>query len=423
MLKPEDNELLVRIGPGTAMGNLFRRFWTPIMVAEEIAEPDGPPVKVDVLGEKLVAFRDSNGRIGLLDAYCTHRRANLFWGRNEECGLRCAYHGWKFDVDGNCVDVPNAPEGGRIKRNMHTKAYPTLEQGGLVWAYLGPPEKMPKPPMAEIFNAPESHRVIRKIVVRGNWAQLAEGDIDSSHVSFLHSDSVSALNNARRSGLQILQDKSPRWFVRQTDYGLMLAAQRDAGPEHYSWRVNQWLMPQATMVAAHADTPILAQVRTPIDDEHTILFRVFAHPTRPLTEEERASTNNGVFFPDLIPGTFFPAENSDNNYRIDRARQKAGSFTGIRSIVAQDLAVTQDQGGIIVDRSRERLTSSDTAIVTWRRRMLDAAKALRDGQEPPEAQRPESYRVRPIEVVLPRGVDIGEGARQEMLGAPLGEAA
>ena len=421
MLRPEDNELLVRVGPGTGMGELFRRFWVPVMVSEEVADRDGTPVRVNALGEKLVAFRDTNGKLGLLDAYCPHRRANLFWGRNEECGLRCVYHGWKFDVDGNCLDVPNATNGDAMKHTVKTKSYPVREQGGLVWAYLGPRGAVPKMPAAEVFNAPPQQRYISKMVVRGNWAQLMEGDVDSSHVSFLHSDTVRAVET--RVGATILQDKRPHWMTKATDYGLMLAARRSAGDDRYSWRVNHWLMPFTTLVAALPDTPILAQVRVPIDDETSMLFRVLTHPTRPLSEAELASTRDGVFFPEMIPHTFTPKENMGNDYLIDRKAQKAGSFTGIKSIPAQDLAVTQDQDGPIMDRSREMLTTADVAIVALRKRVLTAAKELLEGREPAEPQRPESYCVRPIEVILPRDVEIEVGAEELMRGAPIGEAA
>jgi phthalate 4,5-dioxygenase oxygenase subunit len=409
MMKPEDNELLVRVGPGTGMGELFRRFWLPVMLADEIAKADGPPVRVNVLGEKLVAFRDTKGRIGLLDAYCTHRRANLFWGRNEECGLRCVYHGWKFDVDGNCVDLPNAPDGDRLKQNMGTRAFPTIERGGMVWAYLGPRELMPEPPATEVFDAPASHRFIRKIVARGNWLQFMEGDIDSSHVSFLHSN----LDNTPLPGSRVTpfayQDKSPRWTIKPTDYGLMLAAQRNAGPEKYSWRINQWLLPFATLIAAPRETPFITNVRIPIDDEHSMQFRIWTHPDRPLTEQELETANAGVLFPEMIPGTFETRENASNDYLIDRENQKTGTYTGIKGIPSQDLAVTQDQGGgPIADRSRERLTSSDTAIVFMRKRLLDSVKALMQGHEPPEAKNSAAYKVRPIDTVLPHGIDVQE---------------
>ena len=146
MLPPKENELITRVGPGTPMGNAMRRYWIPACLSWEIAEPDCPPVRVKLLGEDLVAFRDSEGRIGLVDEFCPHRRVSLYFGRNEECGLRCVYHGWKFDVEGNCVDQLNEPPENQFKQHIHLTAYPTVELGGLVWAYLGPADKMPPPP-------------------------------------------------------------------------------------------------------------------------------------------------------------------------------------------------------------------------------------------------------------------------------------
>ena len=412
MMKPEDNELLVRVGPGTPMGNLFRRFWLPIMLISEVATPDGDPVRVRVLGEEFVAFRESDGRLGLLDAYCTHRRAHLFWGRNEKCGLRCVYHGWKFDVDGNCVDLPNAPDGERIKGNMKTRAYPTMEKGGMIWAFFGPEALRPQPPSAEVFEAPDSHRHIIKMVAEGNYLQFAEGDIDSSHVSFLHSTLDSKPPPGSRITPFAFQDRSPRWTVKPTDYGLMLAAQRDAGPDDYSWRINQWLLPFATMIAAPEDAPFTTNIRVPIDDEHSMQFRVWTHPDRPLTVAEQSNARAGVIFPELIPGTFETAANRSNNYLINRDEQRHRTFTGIKAIPVQDLAVTQEQGpGPIADRSLEKLTSSDIAIVAMRKRMLDSVKALMNGVEPLEARNGQAYRVRPIDTILPRGVTVEEGTR------------
>ena len=218
MLSPEDNERLVRTAKGTPMGELFRRFWAPALLGSELPTPDCPPVRVNILNEQLVAFRDSEGRVGLLDAFCPHRRANLFWGRNEDCGLRCVYHGWKFDVHGECVDVPNVPEGDKIKGAMRTTAYPTIERGGIIWAYLGPPELRPVPSAAEVFDLPPDQIFVQKIILRGNWLQFVEGDIDSSHVSFLHSSTDLDTSGARLSPL-VFADKSPVWNVRKTDYG------------------------------------------------------------------------------------------------------------------------------------------------------------------------------------------------------------
>jgi phthalate 4,5-dioxygenase oxygenase subunit len=418
MLSVEENEILTRVGPGTPMGELFRRFWTPVMLASELPVADGSPVRVDVLGENLVAFRASDGRIGLLDAYCPHRRANLFWGRNEADGLRCVYHGWKFDVTGQCTDLPNCPEGVTLKDRVQTRAYPTLERGGLVFAYLGPAAHQPEFPAIELFGSAPASRHVTKIVARGNWLQFQEGDIDSSHVAFLHSALGSRPLDGSRSTAHTFADKTPRWFIDETDYGLMFSAQRSAGPDRFHWRVNQYLMPYATLIAAVPGSPILAQIRVPIDDEHSILFRYFAHPDRALNESELAMFNGGVTVPEMLPGTFEMVENAGNAYRIDRERQRTESFTGIRSIVAQDLAVSQDQGGgTRLDRSREYLVSSDRAIIALRKRLLASAKALGAGVEPPEARKPKAYAVRSGDFTLPRDIAVAEGASEILIAA------
>jgi phenylpropionate dioxygenase-like ring-hydroxylating dioxygenase large terminal subunit len=420
MLSHADNELLTKVGPGTPMGALFRRFWAPIALASEVGGPDAPPVRVTALGEKLVLFRDTAGVLGLLAAYCPHRRANLFWGRNEEHGLRCVYHGWKFDATGQCVDMPNCPEGATLKDRVRTQAYPAIERGGLIWAYLGPPEHQPEFPANELFESTPERRHLTKIAARGNWLQFQEGDIDSSHVSFLHS----SLGNKPLAGVPVnpntYLDTQPRWFVSETAYGMQLAAQRDAGPDQYQWRVNQYLMPYATMIATIPGRPILAQVRLPVDDENAVLFRYIAHPERALTEAELSLFNGGVTVPAMIPGTFTTVENVDNDYLIDRERQRTESFTGITSIVAQDLAVVQDQGGgTTMDRSLEYLTSGDRAIIALRKRLLSAIKALQNGVEPPEARNPQAYRVRPGDFMLPRDVDLERGGKDILRPSPL----
>jgi len=276
MLSVEDNETLVRVGPGTPMGELFRRFWTPVMLADEVKEPDGPPVRVHVLGEKFVAFRDSNGKIGLLDAYCPHRRANLFWGRNEECGLRCAYHGWKFDVDGRCVDAPNDVKGEALKKRVKTRSVPTVEHGELVWGYFGPPDKKPEFPLFDLFDGPSTKRKTIKTFTQANWLQGMEGDVDSSHVQFLHSRIDGGPNVGVRMDPKAMADRSPVWVTRDTEYGLMLAARRNYDDANYYWRINQWLMPYCTLVAGPEDKPYTGQLRVPVDDRMTMLFRVYA---------------------------------------------------------------------------------------------------------------------------------------------------
>ena len=186
MLSEADNQRLTQVGPGTPMGNLFRRYWIPCAMSEELPEPDCPPVRVRLLGEDLIAFRDSEGKVGLVSAYCPHRRAPMFFGRNEECGLRCVYHGWKFDRSGACVDMPSEPPDSLFKTKVHITAYPTHEAGGIVWAYLGPPELRPAPPDYEFCRVPSEQLLMSKHLQRCNWVQALEGGLDSVHATILH---------------------------------------------------------------------------------------------------------------------------------------------------------------------------------------------------------------------------------------------
>ena len=423
MLTPEENEFLTRTGPGTPMGDLYRRFWLPVLLAEELPGPDCSPVRVQVLGEELIAFKDTAGKIGLLDRRCPHRMADLFFGRNEEHGLRCAYHGWKYDVQGRCMDIPNASEGAAYKEKIQARAYAAQERAGLVWAYMGPKELEPQMPEMEWLRVPDSHRYISKMFIGGNYLQAMEGDIDSSHVSFLHSrvDAEEGLpgidpQSSGRMQSFMFRDKTPVWTLKDTDYGVMLAARREAGEEGYYWRVNQWLMPSYTMIASPQGGSLGCNVRVPMDDEHTLYFRLRWHSDRPLTEAELMEfQHGGVLFPEMTPGTYTTKERRDNDYLMDRASQKNFSYTGINSIPAQDFAVQEDQGGPIADRSMEHLVSSDSALIQVRQRLMRSARAILEGTEPPEAHNGDAYRVRSMDMVLPKGVGIEEGGREQMV--------
>jgi phthalate 4,5-dioxygenase len=417
MLTREDNELLVRTGPGTPMGELDRRFWVPVMLESELGGPDSAPVRVSVLGEKLVAFRDTSGAIGLLNAYCPHRRANLYWGRNEEHGLRCIYHGWKFDVNGQCTDLPNSPEGVTLKERVKTRSYPTLARGGIVWAYMGPLAEPPAFPDMEILNFPESHRYISKIVLKANYFQMQEGDMDSSHTSFLHRRLDKNTYAGALATSAVFQDTAPKWFIDETDYGMMLASRRAAADNQYNWRVGQFLMPFTYLIASVSGTLMRANIRVPIDDEHSMLFRCFTRADEPLREEDHAAVAAGVMTPAMIPGTFTMVENSDNEYLQSREMQRTQNYSGIKSIVAQDVAVTEDQDGPVADRSLEYLVSSDRAITALRKKLLTRVKALMKGGEPPEASNPKAYGVRALDFFLPRDVPIEEGAKSLLISA------
>jgi phenylpropionate dioxygenase-like ring-hydroxylating dioxygenase large terminal subunit len=428
MLSAKENEYITRTGPGTPMGNFFRRFWIPALLSEELPAPDCPPVRVRLLGEDLVAFKDGEGKIGLLDAHCPHRLADLFFGRNEECGLRCVYHGWKFDVEGNCVDMPNEPAESNFKHKIRTTAYPCKEQGGVIWAYMGPKDVMPDFPQMEWALVPDSHRIIGKALVECNYFQAMEGEIDNSHVSYLHSVlnaeqvGTSALGVATGAGQSMVQyqmmDKNPRGFVKQTDYGVMMGWRRNGGPEHYHWRVNQWLMPFTSLISGPPGATQIAVTRPPRDDETSWAFLVHWNATRPLTVEERAAFASGQgFIPDVDPKTFRPLHNKDNNFLQDRSLQRSYSFTGIGgSLYNQDLAVTVSMGPI-VDRTKEHLGTADIVCIAVRRRLAALAKQLEQGTPPYPTLHPDVYRVRAVEGLLPRGVPFDEGFQEQVLAA------
>lgn len=424
MLKPEDNERLVRVGPGKPAGELLRRYWLPALLSEELPENDCPPVRVRVLCEDLVASRDTKGRIGLVDAYCPHRRAPLFFGRNEDCGLRCVYHGWKFNVHGDCVEMPNEPSDTPMKARVKILAYPTIERGGVVWAYLGPREHMPAPPDFEWTRAPSTHRFVSKTVEECNYLQAMEGGLDTSHASFAHNNHLGS--NTLRS-----VDTAPRSEVEPTDYGYCYISTRHAGEGRRYVRVYHYVTPNQQMRGAF--TPLLTNetgndphampksdghLWVPIDDEHTMVYNWACgrDQSAPLSPEfrDRWETWAGRGPNDLVPGTYRLKRNRSNDYLIDRKIQKTQTFTGITGINTQDFAL-QEGMGPIVDRSKEHLGSSDKAIVILRRLMLEAIRAVERGEKPPGLD-PQGYRnIRPYDGVIADGARWQEAFAKELV--------
>lgn len=420
MLTREENEILVHTGPGTPMGEYLRRYWTPVLLAEELPGPDCPPVRVRVLGERLIAFRDTQGRLGLLDEFCPHRLTSLFWGRNEECGLRCAYHGWKFDVHGNCVDMPSEPPEYGFKQRVHTTAYPAREWGGLIWAYLGPADKQPALPEYEWALVPAGHRFVSKRLQESNYLQAVEGGIDSSHVSFLHSTPGLEHHASTTAGLQapyMWRDKAPRFTVNRAPYGLLIGARRDAEADSYYWRVTQYLLPTATMIPGphHGRAPLNGHVWVPIDDHNCWNFSITWLPSRPLTAAEVEDLKSGnTIHAGVDPRTYIPFRNQRNDYLIDREAQKTETFSGITGLSEQDSAV-QESMGPIVDRTREHLGTSDTAVIAARRLLLREVRALQRGEEPAACRDAAVYRVRPEIAILSRDVPWEEGLKDRLL--------
>jgi phenylpropionate dioxygenase-like ring-hydroxylating dioxygenase large terminal subunit len=420
-LTPEQQETLVRIGPGTPMGELMRRYWIPVLLSEELVEPDGAQVRVRILGEDLIAFRDSEGRIGLIDEFCAHRGVSLFFARNEECGLRCAYHGWKFDVTGQCVDMPSEPEESNFKSKVRLTAYPCTERGGIIWAYMGPPEHKPPEPALDWLMVPPSHIFLTKRYQESNWLQALEGAIDSSHVGVLHRFELDhdRLHQDAEGPKYIKADTRPKFEVSEAPFGVAVGARRNADERNYYWRITPFIMPFHQMVPPYGGNPTGGHSFVPIDDDHVWVYSFYYHPTKPIPDELRYSMEGGSGIHSVnIPGTYRPRANKSNDYLIDRAAQKARkTFSGVLGIAAQD-AACQESMGPIQDRTRERLGTSDAGIIAARRRLLDAAIALRDRGVAPPALDPEDQKIRSASLLLPKEVPFLEGAREAIHAEP-----
>ena len=417
MLKKEQNDVLTRTGPGTQMGELFRRYWHPALLSSELPEPGCPPVRVKLLSERLLAVRDSDGKLGLIDEFCAHRGVSLWFGRNEHGGIRCAYHGWKYDVNGQCTEVPSeSVESGFCKRIKLT-SYPLVERGGVLWTYMGPPEHQPGLPEFEFATVPAEQSYMSKRFQACNYLQAMEGGIDSSHVSFLHSGNLNSdpLFKGSKGNQYNLNDSQPQFEVVPSDGGLFIGARRNAEEGHYYWRITPWVMPTFTMVPPRGDHPMHGHFWIPIDDENCWAWSFDYHPVRALTAAEKSAMDEGHgVHVKYVPGTFFPLANKDNDYLMDRAAQKAGTtFSGVDGIGMQDASL-QESMGSIQDRTKEHLVSTDNGIIMARHRLLKAAKALMEKGTAPPATDPEHHRVRSVAMVLPVGVAFNEAASEAL---------
>lgn len=405
MLSHEDNERLVRVGPGTPAGALFRRYWQPAVLCSELPGPDCAPVRVRLLGEDLLAWRDSTGRAALTGAFCPHRRAPLFYGRNEECGLRCVYHGWKFDADGTCTDLPTEAPGSPMRRHVRIEAYPTVERGGIVWAYLGPPELAPSPPDYEFTRAPAAHLHVTKTFQASNYLQALEGGLDTAHSSYLHNNRLGDQSYLRN------RDGAPKIDLHKTDYGYLYTSDRNAGADGRYFRVYHYVMPAIQLrgnltsrTGGPAKVPkIDGHVWVPVDDETCCIYN-FAYTddaSNFFSDQYRHEFDEdyGRAPEDFIEGTFWLKRNQQNDYLIDREVQRTRTYTGIKGINTQDMAL-QEGMGPIVDRSKEILGSTDRPIVTMRRMLLDATRAVERGETPPGLDPATHRNVRPYDGMI-----------------------
>jgi phenylpropionate dioxygenase-like ring-hydroxylating dioxygenase large terminal subunit len=421
MLRKEQNDMLTQTGPGTPMGQMFRCSWIPALLAEQLPENDSPPVRVKLLSERLLAFRDSEGRLGLVDEFCAHRGVSLWFARNEEAGLRCPYHGWKYDVTGQCVDVPSEPAESGFCQKIKLKSYPLIEKGGILWTYMGPPEKRPAEPAWEFASVPDRQRYVSKREQECNWLQAMEGGIDSSHVSFLHRGDLHSdpLFKGAKGNQYNLGDARPVFEVVESDGGLYIGARRNAENGQYYWRITPWVMPSFTMIAPRGNHSVHGHFWIPIDDENCWTWSFDYHPIRELTAAEVSAMRDGKgVHVAVMPGTFRSYANKDNDYLMDRAAQKSGaSYSGVAGFGMQDASV-QESMGPIVDRAKENLVSTDNGIIMARHRLLRAAKALVEKGITPPGVDPAHQNIRSVAIVLPTDVPYKEGAREALVAKP-----
>jgi len=402
MLSREENDLLTRVGPGTAMGRLMRSYWIPALLSEEIPTPDCPPVRVRLLGEDLVAFRDSNGRVGLLGEYCAHRGTSLFFGRNEECGVRCIYHGWKFDVNGNVLETPAEPAGSDFRNRLRHPAYPCEEIAGMIFTYMGAAEKMPLLPRYEWAALQPSQLFPVKSFLECNYLQGIEGDFDSSHTSFLHNNNI---QNAER----LKRDGAPTLEAEATNYGMRAISIRKFGAAQIYVRTSPYIMPSFSIVpgppTAKFEEDDIRGFRfwVPIDDGSSWLY-ILNMRKQPFDVAERKTLRN------WIEPDFRRKRNLHNDYLIDRELQRTKLYSGIEASnpAEQDGCATETMGAIC-DRSKEHLGYSDKTIIALRKLLLGALNEMAAGKEPPHVIRQERdgdfSRLRSVKGILPANAD------------------
>jgi len=409
MLSKEENELLCRVGPGTPVGDLMRQYWLPGLMSSELSEPDGRPMRLRMLCEDLIAFRATSGEVGLVANNCPHRGASLFFGRNEEDGLRCVYHGWKFDTAGRCVDMPNEPAESNFKDKVRAKAYPTQERNGVVWVYMGPRETPPPLPNLEPNLKPGTQVSIS--LRECNYMQALEGDIDTSHLAFLHMGAMTPEQTKPGSfNYYTVKDRRPHYEVVDTEFGTMYGAYRPTDDERLYWRLAAFLFPFYTIIPTGVlGLKVGVRPWVPADDTHTWVWGINDPASSGVGGGGVAAgaRSNVDFLPNTTDwlGRWRYVQNSRNDYLLDPVAQKTNSFTGIAGINQQDQAITESMGAIM-NRTAEHLGSADVMIIRTRQRILRAAEALRDQSiTPPGVDEPEIYGQRMGGVFLPKGAN------------------
>ena len=392
----------------------MRQSWLPAALSSEV-KAAGEPVRLKRLGEELIGFRDTSGRLGVMDHRCPHRCASLFFGRNEEGGLRCVYHGWKFDADGKCLDMANVPAHQDFKHKVHAKAYKATERNGLVWVYMGDQNKVPDLPQIEATMVAEGDNHIDVFMRECNWLQAMEGDLDTSHVGFLHGGhrTVQDYKDSDVARYGVLR-RDPEYALTETPWGATYGAYRPAGEGKTYWRIGHFMFPFWTITpSAPFGMQVYARAWVPLDDTHTMSFRIVWKEgrLRGIRNEgmaPEAILGSGLRLPNTTDwlGRFRLAANKENDYLIDREVQRTKTYSGIEGISQQDQMVTESMGEI-TDWDFERLAPSDHMITLARRRLLGAVKGVQAGQPAPLAATPEVYyQARGGYFEAPEGVDM-----------------
>jgi phthalate 4,5-dioxygenase oxygenase subunit len=412
-MTPEENSLLCRVEGAAPMGTLMRHHWIAACLSEEV-KIDGAPVKTRLLGEDLIVFRDTKGRVGVLGEFCAHRRASLLYGRNEECGLRCLYHGWKFDVEGNVLEMASEPSDSTFSERVKQKAYPAHEAGGFVWCYMGPPEQITEFQPPAFAPTPQTRVSATKVRVRCNWAQVLEGQIDSAHSSTLHSSDmvpaqVDSAKATETTWLRPSTDKAPRFQVERTSYGFRYAAVRRPimnEATHDYIRTTVYIAPYTALIPPN-NVHNVATLLTPEDDHNTMFYFIaWNGPDKPGIDADTWRKFNVLEWGKDVDRHFNNIRTADNLYQQDRAAMKDGNFTGIKGIPNQDIAMWESMGPIS-DRSKDRVGVSDIAVNAFRRLMVDAARDVRDGKPALGAAEPRvpHASIASFEGVVPKSMD------------------
>ena len=391
MLSREDNELMCRVGPGTPMGQALRRFWVPVLSSYQLPAPDCDPVKVEVFGERYVAFRDSSGQVGVLDENCPHRSVSLALGRVENGGIRCLFHGWSFSVDGTVLETPSVADP-KFRSRFKARAFPTREAGGMIWSYFGPAEQEPQFPHWRHFDCPAERLLTVTFVVPCNYVQLQEALLDSAHLTILHQDAFK-----RKSEIDFVANVSsvtvsaePKVEVEETDFGFHYVALRPAGSEQDAGtmaRVTSFIAPFHLM-NANGD---FAGMIVPIDDQRTLHHFVWWSDTKDIANEPHRSEQLrfvGLDEPTLHAAGLHPdtwhlpgKPNRHNNFLQDREAMRKGAYSGLPIFFPEDSAVLTSSGAIR-DRSKEMLSPADVAIVRLYRTLLGLARQAQKGEDP-----------------------------------------